>query len=203
MSVKTINTDELRRSIQEEGLILQGCGGDPQEWVDGINEMFTNEGILLNGTKFQNCSVFEHDGRTCILYPFGEEVDVNIGKLAMWRLQTRSNFGGVWLSDFVENELGGYFTPEQQPVRKPDCPLIGQNGNIFNLMAIASRTLDENGMEAEAKEMRERIHGADSYYKALDIIGEYVNITSVDDGMDDSDFDEDEEEMNEMTLGGM
>jgi hypothetical protein len=40
--------------------------------------------------------------------------------------------------------------------------------------------------------MRERIHSADSYYKALDIIGEYVNITSVDDGMSDSDFDEDE-----------
>ena len=75
MSVKTIATDELRKKFQEEGLILQGCGGDPQEWVDGINEMFTKEGILLNGTKFQNCSVFEHDGRTCILYPFGEGVD--------------------------------------------------------------------------------------------------------------------------------
>ena len=117
MSVKTIATDELRKKFQEEGLILQGCGGDPQEWVDGINEMFTKEGILLNGTKFQNCSVFEHDGRTCILYPFGKGVDVNIGKLAMWRLQTRANFGGVWLSDFVENELGGYLAPEQQPVR--------------------------------------------------------------------------------------
>ena len=68
-------------------------------------------------------------------------------------------------------------------------------------MAIASRTLDENGMEAEAEEMRERIHSADSYYKALDIIGEYVNITSVDDGMDDSDFDEDED--SSMQMGGM
>ena len=29
---------------------------------------------------------------------------------------------------------------------KPDCPLIGQNGNIFNLAGIASRTLKENGM---------------------------------------------------------
>ena len=206
MSVKTIATGELRREFHKEGLILQGCGGNPQEWVDGINEMFTKNGILMNGTKFQNCSVFEHDGYTCILYPFDEKVDVNIGKLAIWRLQTHSNFGGVWLSDFVQNELGGYLTPEEQPVRKPDCPLIGQNGNIFNLMAIATRTLDENGMEAEAKEMRERIHAADSYYKALDIIGEYVNITSVDDGMNDSDFGEElssEEEINEMTLAGM
>ena len=206
MSVKTINPNELRRHFHKEGLILQGCGGDPQEWVDGINEMFTRDGILMNGTKFQNCSVFEHEGRTCILYPFGEDVDVNIGRLAIWRIQTHPNFGGVWMSDFVENELGGYLTPEEQEVRKPDCPLIGQNGNIFNLMAIASRTLDENGMEAQALEMRQRIHGADSYYKALDIIGEYVNITSVDDGMDDGDFDEDlssEEENNTMTFGGM
>lgn len=201
MSVKTIAPDELRREFHKEGLILQGCGGNPQDWVDGINEMFTKDGILLNGTKFQNCSVFEHDGLTCILYPFDDDVDVNIGKLAIWRLQTRSNFGGVWLSDFVQNKLGGYFVPEEQQVRKPDCPLIGQDGNIFNLMAIASRTLDENGMEAEAEEMRERIHSADSYYKALDIIGEYVNITSVDDGMDDSDFDEDED--SSMQMGGM
>ena len=206
MSVKTINPNELRRHFHKEGLILQGCGGDPQEWVDGINEMFTRDGILMSGTKFQNCSVFEHEGRTCILYPFGEDVDVNIGRLAIWRIQTHPTFGGVWMSDFVENELGGYLTPEEPEVRKPDCPLIGQNGNIFNLMAIASRTLDENGMEAQALEMRQRIHGADSYYKALDIIGEYVNITSVDDGMDDGDFDEDlssEEENNTMTFGGM
>lgn len=190
MSVKTITTDELRRRFQDEGLILQGCGGNPQEWVDGINEMFTSDGILLNGTKFQNCSVFEHDGRTCILYPFDDEGDVNIGKLAMWRIQTHSNFGGVWLSDFVHNELGGYLAPEEQLVTNPDCPLIGLDGNIFNLMAIASRTLAENGMETEAREMRERIQNSDSYYKALDIIGEYVNITSIGDDIDDGDIDE-------------
>ena len=190
MSVKTITTDELRKRFQDEGLILQGCGGDPQEWVDGINEMFTSDSILLNGTKFQNCSVFEHDSRTCILYPLDDEVDVNIGKLAMWRIQTHSNFGGVWLSDFVHNELGGYLAPEEQSVTKPDCPLIGQNGNIFNLMAIASRTLDEHGMTAEAHEMRQRILESGSYYKALDIIGEYVNITSVEDGISDGDIDD-------------
>ncbi len=27
--------------------------------------------------------------------------------------------------------------------RKPDCPLIGQDGNVFNLIGIASRTLKE------------------------------------------------------------
>ena len=28
--------------------------------------------------------------------------------------------------------------------KKPDCPLIGADGNIFNLIGIASRTLRRN-----------------------------------------------------------
>ena len=65
---------------------------------------------------------------------------------------------------------------------KPDCPLIGEDGNIYNLMGIASRTLRENGMADKAKEMTTRItQGAQSYDEALCIIGEYVNITSADD----------------------
>ena len=62
---------------------------------------------------------------------------------------------------------------------KPDCELIGQDGNIFNLMGIASRTLRENGMAEQAQEMREHIMGGDcpDYNAALRIIGEYVNIT--------------------------
>ena len=41
MSIRTITTDALRRMSDSEGLILQGCGGDLQEWLDGINEMLT------------------------------------------------------------------------------------------------------------------------------------------------------------------
>ena len=59
---------------------------------------------------------------------------------------------------------------------KPDCKLIGEDGNIFNLMARAARTLRENALSEEAKEMRERITSSGSYDEALCIIGEYVNI---------------------------
>ena len=31
------------------GLILQGCGGDLQTWIDGVNDMLTVDGILLEG----------------------------------------------------------------------------------------------------------------------------------------------------------
>lgn len=68
--------------------------------------------------------------------------------------------------------------PEKEIRQKPDCPLIGQDGNIFNLAGIASLTLKEHGMEEQAEEMKERIYSSGSYSEALNIIGEYVNITS-------------------------
>ena len=46
MSVKTISKDELRRMEGSEGLIIQGCGGSLDEWVDGINDMLTEDGKL-------------------------------------------------------------------------------------------------------------------------------------------------------------
>ena len=61
--------------------------------------------------------------------------------------------------------------------QKPDCPLIGEDGNIFNLMGIASRTLKENGLSDQAREMRQRITQCQSYDSALCIIADYVNIT--------------------------
>ena len=121
MGINAITTDALRRMSDSEGLILQGCGGDLKEWLDGINEMFTEKGILKDGTKFQNISSFKNEGLTCLFYPF-EGVSLDIGKLAMWRLQTYMVFGGTRLSDFVPNCLGG-FIPE--PGRAVE-PLEGQ-----------------------------------------------------------------------------
>ncbi len=115
MSIKHITTDDLRRMSNAEGLILQGCGGDLQEWVDGINEMLTEESILRNGSKFSECSGFEHDGLTCLLFPF-KGVQVDMGRLAIWRLKTHDAFGGTWLSDYVPNHLGGFeCSPSEEP----------------------------------------------------------------------------------------
>lgn len=190
MSIKIITAEDLRRMDGKKGLILQGCGGELQEWLDGINDMFTEEKLLLNGTKFEDIYTFEHDGLTCLMFPFSEDVKLDVGRLAMWRLQTHANFGGTWLSDYVPNSLGS-FVDSAQEEQKPDCPLIGQDGNIFNLMGIASRTLRQSGMPEQAIEMCSRItETAGSYSEALGIIGEYVNITSVDDVQgDDEDME--------------
>ncbi len=68
---------------------------------------------------------------------------------------------------------------------KPDCPLIGQDGNIFNLVGIAAKTLKRNGLSSEASEMTERVFNSGNYEETLGIIGEFVNITFVDEPDED------------------
>lgn len=174
MPIERITADDLRDMEHQEGLVLQGCGGEAQEWLDGINDLLTQDGILQNGNRFETVKVFQHDGLTNLLFPF-EDIQVDMGKLAMWRLQTHGAFGGTWLSDYVPNRLGEFRSVRQENPR-PLCPLLGQDGNIFHLMGIAARVLRQNGMAAEAKEMQTRIMGGacHSYEEALGIISEYV-----------------------------
>ena len=60
--------------------------------------------------------------------------------------------------------------------RKPECKLIGEDGNIFNLLAITRRTLLKNDMYSESIEVVRRVTSSKSYDEALQIIGEYVEI---------------------------
>ena len=136
--------------------------------------MLTANGCLKNGTVFTDVYVFQKDGSTCLLFPFSDDVKLDLGKLAIWRVRSNERFGSTWLSDYVENELDGYIQ-EQPKQSKPDCPLIGADGNIFNLIGLASRTLRENQMTEQAVEMRTRVEQCRSYHAALSIIGEYVN----------------------------
>lgn len=107
MSITAITTDELRRKNNEEGLVLEGCGGDLNDWVTGINDMLTEEGILLDGSRMENCETFTRNGLMCLYFPFGD-AKLDLGKFAIWRLKTHGTFGGTWLSDYVPNRLGGF-----------------------------------------------------------------------------------------------
>ena len=152
----------------------------------GINGLLTDEGILKNGSKFENISVFQNGSLTNILFPFEDGVEIDMGKLAMWRLHSHEQFGGTWLSDYVPNRLGGFITEHEPDKIKPDCRLIGEDGNIFNLMGLAARTLRHNGLTEQATEMTGRIHECGSYDEALCIIGEYVNITGSEESEDEN-----------------
>ena len=116
--MKRITTDDVRKMTASEGLVIQGCGGDLREWVDGINEILTNEGILLNGYRLENVSVFQNNGLTNLLFAFDEayknKEKINMGRLALWRIRSHKDFGGTWLSDYMENNLAEDFSCENK-----------------------------------------------------------------------------------------
>ena len=56
LSIERITTEDLRRMEGQEVLILQGCDGDLEEWMEGINEMLTQSGILLE----QKLNIYLH-----------------------------------------------------------------------------------------------------------------------------------------------
>lgn len=64
---------------------------------------------------------------------------------------------------------------KEQPVfKRPKMKLVGMDGNIFAILGKASQFLRRNGQADQAKEMIRRVQQSENYYKALDVISEYV-----------------------------
>ena len=61
MSIQKISLEQLRRMGDQEGLILQGCGGDLQDWMDGINVMLTEDGVFKKGAGFKSVAIRKHE----------------------------------------------------------------------------------------------------------------------------------------------
>lgn len=76
----------------------------------------------------------------------------------------------------TNNRTGNCYYRIAGATMKPKCKLIGQDGNIFNLAGLASKTLKKAGQADKAKEMTSKIFACGSYEEALAIIGEYVEI---------------------------
>lgn len=67
--------------------------------------------------------------------------------------------------------------PVEKPVyKKPSVKLIGQDGNVFNLIAITKEALRKAGEREKAEELSKRCLSADDYSQVLSIISEYVDI---------------------------
>ena len=63
---------------------------------------------------------------------------------------------------------------EHPPPHKPITPMLGARGDFYNLLCIANRTLRRAGQQEQAEEMWRRALDSGDYYKALSIMGEYV-----------------------------
>ena len=63
---------------------------------------------------------------------------------------------------------------EHPPPHKPITPMLGARGDFYNLLCIANRALRRAGQQEQAEEMWRRTLDSGDYYKALSIMGEYV-----------------------------
>lgn len=59
---------------------------------------------------------------------------------------------------------------------KPQCKLTGTDGNIFALTARASKALEKSGLTESIKQMQDRVLACKSYYEALHVLSEYVDV---------------------------
>jgi len=62
---------------------------------------------------------------------------------------------------------------------RPIAPLIGANGNVFNLMAIAKKALQDHGQVEQAEHMISEVQQCHSYHEALKTIEQYVEFGEV------------------------
>ena len=77
--------------------------------------------------------------------------------------------------DFEVEQVQSTEVSKEQPVpKRPKMKLVGEDGNIFAILGRASRLLKRNGQAEQAKEMSNRVYHSGDYYKALNIISEYV-----------------------------
>lgn len=86
---------------KEDGLVLLGCGGDANEWIEGVEGLLKKDGIAKAGvTLYKSTHVLTTTGgRTDIVLVLNPDA-VDLGRLAIWRL----NFGDCsWISDYIVN----------------------------------------------------------------------------------------------------
>ena len=101
MTIEKISKSRvLKLAKQTEYLVWQGCGGQLEDWYNGITEMLIENEIANKNYKMTEMYVFDNNGLTCLLTPLDK---LNIGKLAMMRIMWRETFGTMWLSDYVNN----------------------------------------------------------------------------------------------------
>lgn len=59
--------------------------------------------------------------------------------------------------------------------KKVKAPMVGADGNVYNLICICQRALKNEGYRKEADELFDKVTHSHSYDEALQIMMEYVD----------------------------
>lgn len=60
--------------------------------------------------------------------------------------------------------------------QKPRCKLIGEDGNVFNIIGRVSRSLKTAGLVEEVKEFQKKAFASKSYDEVLRLCFDYVEV---------------------------
>lgn len=60
-------------------------------------------------------------------------------------------------------------------MNKPEVKLVGEDGNVFNIIGRVSRALKKAGQPDQAKEFQEKAFSAKSYDEVLQLLHDYVD----------------------------
>ena len=103
MEIKKIDLETLKDLRDEcEFLIIQGCGGDLNEWVNGIGDLLKENNIVSDDFIFDEVYTFDNNNLTNLAFSIK---GMDLSKLAIFRIKIRNEFGAMWLSDYVDNYL--------------------------------------------------------------------------------------------------
>ena len=60
-------------------------------------------------------------------------------------------------------------------VRKPECRLVGTDGNVFSIIGLVSRALKRDGQPERAAEWCQKAMSCGSYDEVLTLLHDYVD----------------------------
>lgn len=102
--MKELSLEEVKklRNANYECLVLQGCSGDLTDWVIGFTNLLKDERIVSDSFSFNKIYFFDNNDLTNLVFMLDSK-DINMSKLAGFRLKIRDIFGAMWLSDYIDN----------------------------------------------------------------------------------------------------
>ena len=59
---------------------------------------------------------------------------------------------------------------------KPKCKLVGEDGNVFNIIGSVSKSLKQAGLKTEATEFQDKAFNSGSYDEVLQLAMKYVEV---------------------------
>lgn len=109
MIINKIKEEDLRYKSKMNGYVFKCKKENPKEQMDLINDTFTKRNILLHGSSFAEGYAFTNtNGEKYLFLPFLGSVHMNLDRFHLWALVASREHSGMSLSDYVNQNLGGF-----------------------------------------------------------------------------------------------